>query len=120
MIASTEALLVLARGSLADESAHLAVRVALALPLGGSRVILALVDTASALALPEMDPGGRGHQLVREFEALTSDEDVPVLVERESLERLGLAGRTMRPGISLIDRDELEQLCRVVSGCLVL
>jgi hypothetical protein len=120
MIDSTNSVVVLARGSLADDSAHLAVRVALALPLGGAQVILALADTATAIAVPEVDPGGRGRQLSRELDALTSDEEVPIWVERESLQRLGLVDRTLRPGVVVVSRGELEQLCLRARSCLVI
>ncbi|MHB1574904.1 MAG: DsrE family protein [Candidatus Dormibacteria bacterium] len=120
MIDSTDAVVILSRGSLTDDSARLAVRVALALPLAGSQVILALVDTASAVALSGTEPDGRARQLSRELDSLTGDEEVPILVERESLERLGMADRTLRPGAIRIDREELEHVCLMARSCLVL
>lgn len=120
MIDSTEAVMVLARGSLADDSAHLAVRVALALPLGGARAILALADTAAVVAVIDVDPGGRGRQLSRELDALTNDEEVPIVVERDSLDRLGLVDSALRPGVVVVSRAELEQLCLVARSCLVI
>lgn len=120
MIDSTGAVVVLARGSLAGDTAHLAVRVALALPLGGSRVVLALVDAAAALALPEADPGGHGSQLARELESLTEDEEVPILVERDSLVRLGFGDRGLRRGAVAVDGEELRRVCLMARSCLVL
>ena len=98
----------------------MAVRVALALPLGGLTVRLVLVDSASVLGLaevPDLSPWSGG--LARELEALL-EEEAPVLVEMESLEALGLADRTLRPGVEVASRAEVAAVCSAASKCLVL
>ena len=112
---------VLARGELSCEDAALAVRVALALPLGGLTVRLVLVDSASVLGLaeaPDLSPWSGG--LARELEALLEEEKAPVLVEMESLTALGLADRTLRPGVDVASRAEVAAVCSAASKCLVL
>jgi hypothetical protein len=114
-------IVVLARGRLSGEGAALAVRVALALPLGGLSVQLILVDSASALgleALPELSPWSG--DLKRELEALVAEEEAAVLVERESLEELGLAGHPLRAGVALVGRDQVAAVCAAAGGCIVL
>ena len=99
----------------------MAVRVALALPLGGLTVQLVLVDSASVLGLaevPDLSPWSGG--LARELEALLEEEEAPVLVEMESLEALGLADRTLRPGVDVASRAEVAAVCSAASKCLVL
>lgn len=113
--------MVLARGQLSSEDPALAVRIALALPLGGVTVLLALVEAASALALadpPDLGPWSGG--LVAELEALVNDEIVPVLVELESLAELGLAERTLRQGVEVLPSAELIAVCSAARSCLVL
>ncbi|MGB6772470.1 MAG: hypothetical protein WBF51_10795 [Candidatus Dormiibacterota bacterium] len=117
----TKSIVVLARGDLSTDDAALAVRVALALPLGGLAVRLLLVDAASALGLsdpPDLGPWSSG--LVRELEALVTDEEVPVLVEQESLGQLGLAGRALRPGVETVPRSQVAAICAAADSCLVL
>jgi hypothetical protein len=117
----SEEVVVLARGDLALEDAALAVRVALALPLGGVTVRLILVDAASALALaepPELGPWSGG--LARELEALIVEEEVPVLVEMESLAALGLADRALRPRVEVASRAEVAAVCGSSGSFLVL
>jgi hypothetical protein len=117
----SEEVVVLARGDLALEDAALAVRVALALPLGGVTVRLILVDAASALALaepPELGPWSGG--LARELEALIVEEEVPVLVEMESLAALGLADRALRPRVEVASRAEVVAVCGSSGSFLVL
>jgi len=114
-------LVVLARGDLAVEDAALAVRVALALPLGGVSVRLILVDSASALGLadpPELGPWSGG--LGRELEALIGEEEVPVMVELESLAALGLGDRAFRPGVEVASRSEVAAVCGSSRSFLVL
>gem|GEM_PF-2570589 len=113
--------MVLARGKLSTDEAALAVRVALALPLGGLQVRLLLVGGASALSLfepPDLGPWSGG--LARELEALISEEEVPVLVEQESLAALGLAERRLRAGIETVPRSEVAEICAAADSCLVL
>lgn len=112
---------VLARGDLAGEEAALAVRIALALPLAGITVRLILADAASALGLadpPQLGPWTGG--LVREMEALIGEEEVPVLVEMESLADMGLAERVLRPGVEAASRAEVVAVCAASRSCLVL
>lgn len=52
----TAQVVILARGSLSDDSAMMAVRVGLAIPLGGPGVVLLLVDTAAALGVEGWTP----------------------------------------------------------------
>ncbi|HVD04048.1 MAG TPA: hypothetical protein VNF75_07980 [Candidatus Dormibacteraeota bacterium] len=120
MAGPIEEVVVLARGSLSDDSGVLAVRVGLAIPLGGARVVLLLVDTAAALGVEGVTPGGRGGQLSREIAALIEDEESPVMVEEESLWTLGLSDRTLRPGVKRIDRSVVEEWCRKARCCIVL
>ena len=113
--------LVLARGDLSRDDAGLAVRVALALPLGGLAVSLLLTDSASMLGLldpPDLSPWSSG--LARELDALVSDEEVPVLVEQESLAELGLAERRLRPGVERVPRSQVPTICAAADTCLVL
>lgn len=113
--------MVVARGDLSRDDAALAVRVALALPLGGLAVRLLLVDSASALGLldpPDLSPWSAGVE--RELDALGADEEVQVLVEQESLAALGLADRPLRPGLQVVPRSEVAEVCAAASGCLVL
>jgi hypothetical protein len=117
----TGSVLVLARGELSGDDAALAVRVALALPLGGLAVRLLLVDGASALSLsdpPYLGPWSAG--LARELDTLISEEEVPVLVERESLAALGLTERRLRPGVETVSRSEVAGICAAADSCLVL
>ncbi|MGA7086933.1 MAG: hypothetical protein WA724_03075 [Candidatus Dormiibacterota bacterium] len=117
----TKSVVVLARGDLSSDDAALAVRVALALPLAGLAVRLLLVDAASALglsALPDLGPWSSG--LVREMDALLTDEEVPVLVEQESLAQLGLAGQALRPGVATVPRSQVAAICAAADSCLVL
>lgn len=112
---------VLARGDLDVEDAALAVRVALALPLGGLTVRLVLAEAASALALadpPQLGAWTGG--LTRELESLIGEEEVPVLVELESLAGLGLAERVLRPGVEVASRAEVIAVCGSAASCLVL
>jgi hypothetical protein len=112
---------VLARGDLDVEDAALAVRVALALPLGGLTVRLVLADAASTLALaapPQLGAWTGG--LTRELESLIWEEEVPVLVELESLAGLGLAERDLRPGVAVASRAEVIAVCGSAASCLVL
>jgi hypothetical protein len=114
-------LLVVARGDLSRDDAALAVRVALALPLGGLAVSLLLVDSASALGLfdlPDLSPWSVG--LARELDALISDEEVPVLVEQESLVALGLTERRLRLGVETVPRSQVPTICAAADSCLVL
>jgi hypothetical protein len=113
--------LVLARGDLSRDDAALGVRVALALPLGGLAVTLLLVDSASALGLldpPDLGPWSAG--LALELEALVSNEEVPILVEQESLAELGLAERPLRPGVERVPRSQVPTICAAADSCLVL
>lgn len=113
--------LVLARGDLSRDDAALAVRVALALPLGGLAVSLLLVDSACALSLFDPpDLGAWSGGLARELDALVSDEAVPVLVEQESLVALGLAERRLRPGVETVRRSQVPTICAAADSCLVL
>jgi hypothetical protein len=117
----SDEIVVLARGNLAGEQAALAVRVALALPLGGLSVRLVLVDAASTLGLasaPDLGPWGGG--VDRELDALLREEEAPVLVESESLEALGLAGRPLRPGVEVVPRRRLADICAAGRSCLVI
>lgn len=117
----TKSIVVLARGELSNDDAALAVRVALALPLSGLAVRLLLVDSASVLGLfdsPELGPWSPG--LARELDALLTDEEVPVLVEQESLAELGLAGRPLRPGVDTAPRSKVAAICAAADSCLVL
>ena len=119
--AKSKSVVILARGKLATDAAALAVRVALALPLGGLAVRLLLVDSASALGLldpPDLGPWSGG--LGRELDALVGDEEVPVQVEQESLAALGLAGRRLRPGVETVPRSQLVAICAAADSCLVL
>jgi hypothetical protein len=114
-------IVVLARSRLSGERAALAVRVALALPLGGISTRLILVDSASALgleAVPDLSLWSGG--LDRELEALVTEEGAAVLVEQESLEELGLAGRPLRAGAALVGRDQVAAFCGAAGSCLVL
>ncbi|MGC2192008.1 MAG: hypothetical protein WA751_06715 [Candidatus Dormiibacterota bacterium] len=114
-------LVVLARGDLSLEDAALAIRIALALPLGGVTVRLILADSASALALaepPELGPWTGS--LSREFEALIRDQEVPVLVELESLVQLGMADRELRLGVEVASRAEVVAACGSSGSFLVL
>jgi hypothetical protein len=112
---------VLARGDLALEDAAMAVRVALALPLGGVDVRLVLVDSASALGLADPpEPGPWSGGLTRELEALIGEEEVPVLVEMESLAALGLAERALRPGVEVASRAEVIAACGSSRSVLVI
>ena len=112
---------VLARGGLADESGLLALRVALAIPLGGARVRLLLAGPASMLGLARaLELGARGSQLDRELDSLLNDEEAPVGVELESLAELGLSDRELRPGVDPISRAELEDACGRARHCLVI
>lgn len=114
-------MVVLARGDLAHEDAALAVRVALALPLGGVNVRLVLVDSASTLGLADPPlPGPWSGGLARELEALIGEEEVPVLVEMESLAALGLAERALRPGVQVASRADVIAICGSAASCLVL
>ncbi len=112
---------VLARGGLADESGLLALRMALAIPLGGSRVRLLLVGAAATFGLSSPpDLGARGSQLDRELDSLLRDEEAPVGVERESLAELGLSDRELRGGVDRVSRAELEDICGRARHCLVI
>jgi hypothetical protein len=112
---------VLARGELDVEDAALAVRVALALPLGGLSVQLVLAEAASALALADPTQlGAWTGGLTRELESLIGEEEVPVLVELESLAGLGLAERVLRPGVEVVSRAEVIAVCASAASCLVL
>lgn len=92
----------MARGGLKGESAALATRVALALPLAGVDPILVLTGTAVVLALTRpASLGRRAPQLAAEFDALIGEERVPVAVEREALEVLGFAASDLRPEVEL-------------------
>lgn len=118
---SSKSVVVLARGELSSDDATLAVRVALALPLGGVTVRLLLVDAASALGLldpPDLSPWSGG--LTRELEALVSDEEVPVLVEQESLAALGFSDRQVRLGVETVPRSQVAAICAAADSCLVL
>jgi thiamine monophosphate synthase len=118
---STEGtVMVLARGALADDRAALALRVALALPLGCPSVVLALVGPAAALAVPGAAPGGRATQVARELAALVDDEEVPVLVEQESLVAMGLQDSGLHPGVSQIARREIHRACLEARSCIVI
>ncbi|MGH7639573.1 MAG: DsrE family protein [Candidatus Dormibacteria bacterium] len=111
---------VLARGDLAVEDAAQAVRLSLALPLAGLRVRLVLADGAAMLALAELpDLTPWGGNLAAELPALL-EEDVAIVVEKESLVRLGLEGRALRPGIELRPGAEIIALCAQAACCLVL
>lgn len=113
--------MVLARGELSSEAPALAVRIALALPLAGVTVRLVLVDAASVLALadaPDLAPWSGA--LVPELEALVDKEGAPVLVELESLAALGLAERALRPGVEVVPRSEVAEVCAGAFSCLVL
>jgi hypothetical protein len=119
--AKTKSVVVLARGELSRDDAALALRVALALPLGGLAVRLLLVGAASALGLsdpPDLGPWSGG--LARELESLVSDEEVPVLVEQESLAALGLSDRGLRLGVETVPRSEVSAICAAADSCLVL
>jgi hypothetical protein len=119
--AKTKSVVVLARGELSSDDAALAVRVALALPLGGLAVRLLLTDSASALGLlkaPELGPWSAG--LAQELDALVSDEEIRVMVEQESLAAMGLAGRRLRPGVETVPRAQVEAICATADSCLVL
>jgi hypothetical protein len=114
-------ILVLARGELALESSALAVRLALALPLGGLQARLVLADSASALALadpPDLTPWSGA--LTRELEALIDDPDVPVSVEADSLASIGLGDRPLREGIEVVSRQQVLAACASSRSCLVL
>jgi sulfur relay (sulfurtransferase) DsrF/TusC family protein len=108
---------VLARGRLADESATLALRVALAIPLGGASVRLLLTGATCLLALA--DPSELGSHVEREMTSLIRDEEAPVQVERESLTQLGLAEAALRPGVEVVSRAEMEAACARARHCLV-
>ena len=113
--------MILARGGLAGEEAALAVRIAIALPLGGTSTRLVLVGSASALGLadpPDLSPWSGA--LSRELEALTGEADVPVLVETESLIALGLEDRHLRDGVDVISRREVMATLGRAANCLVL
>ncbi len=116
----TEEVVILARGSLSDDRAMMAVRVGLAIPLGGHGVVLLLVDTAAALGVEGVDPAGRGVQLSREISALIEDEEAPVRVEAESLETLGLGHLPLRRGVEAVPRSAVEEWCRSARCCIVL
>ncbi|MGA8206922.1 MAG: hypothetical protein WB801_08570 [Candidatus Dormiibacterota bacterium] len=118
--AAIKSVLLLARGDLSRDDAALAVRVALALPLGGLSVSLLLVDSAAALGLsnpPDLGPWSGG--LGRELEALVGDGEVPVLVEQESLVALGLAEPPLRPGVETVPRSQVPAICAEADICLV-
>jgi hypothetical protein len=117
----TKSVVVLARGELSRDDAALAVRVALALPLSGLTVRLLLVDAASALGLADPpDLGAWSGGLARELESLVSDEEVPVLVEQESLAALGFSDRRLRPGVETVPRSQVPTVCAAADSCLVL
>jgi hypothetical protein len=88
MTVAADEVVVVARGRLADESAALALRVALAIPLGGSSVRLFLTEATCLLALA--GPSQIGSLTERQMDSLIHDEEAPVAVERESLARFGL------------------------------
>ncbi len=112
---------VLARGGLATEASALAVRLALALPLGGLTVRLILADSASPLALADAPhPGPWSGALARELEALIGEEQVPVLVEMESLVVRGLEDRPLRPGVEVASNAEVVAACGSAGSVLVL
>ena len=82
---------------------------------------LLLVDSASALGLfdlPDLSPWSVG--LARELDALISDEEVPVLVEQESLVALGLTERRLRLGVETVPRSQVPTICAAADSCLVL
>jgi hypothetical protein len=117
----TRSVVVLARGGLSGDDAALAVRVALALPLGGLTVRLLLLDGASPMSLFDPpDLGAWSAGLDRELGALISEEEVPVLVEQESLAALGLAQRRLRPGVQTVPRAQVAGICAAADNCLVL
>ncbi len=100
----------LARGRLSGEGPALAVRIALAIPLGECSVRLVLADDASALACAstsERFPWSGSWRA--EVEALVGEEEMPVEVERESLEELGLAQAQLIQGVRPITRAELTE-----------
>ncbi len=121
MSSGSDEVVVLARGGLADEAALLALRVALAIPLGGSPVRLLLAGSACLLGLADAPSiGTRGSQVDREMDALLNDEEAPVAVERESLIELGCLDRPLRRGVSLVPRAEVEDACGRARHCLVI
>ncbi|MGC1184137.1 MAG: hypothetical protein WBA31_03165 [Candidatus Dormiibacterota bacterium] len=121
MTAERQEVVVLARGALDREDPALAVRVALALPLGGMTVRLVLVDAASALALATpLQLGAWTGALTTELETLITDEGVPVVAELESLVALGLAERDLRPGVEVATQAEVIAICGSAATCLVL
>jgi len=113
-------IMVLARGAIADDSAALALRVALALPLSCPSVVLALVGPAAALAVVGVAPGGRAVQVARELAALVDDEEVPVWAEQESLSAIGLDENALHHGVSLVARQELHLACLGARACVVI
>lgn len=120
MTSESDEVVVLARGGLADEASILALRVALAIPLGGSRVRLFLAGPAALLGLldgPQM--GARRAQLSQELDSLLHDQGAPVAVEDESLTELGISDRPLWPGVSVVTRAELEDACGQARHCLV-
>jgi hypothetical protein len=118
MMVAADEVVIVARGRLADESAALALRVALAIPLGGSSVRLFLTGPTCLLA--RVDPAQMGSQVGRQLDSLIQDEDAPVAAERESLVRLGLAAVQLRPGVGIVSQAEIEEACAKARHCLVI
>ncbi|HUY56705.1 MAG TPA: hypothetical protein VMV12_02625 [Candidatus Micrarchaeaceae archaeon] len=113
--------LVISRGELSTEAPALAVRVALALPLGGLNTRLVLVDATVTLGLADAaDLSPWSGRMTRELDALIKEQETPVLVELESLRTLGLEERTLRRGVDVATRAEVTALCAAADLCLVL
>jgi hypothetical protein len=118
MTVAADEVVIVARGRLADESAALSLRVALAIPLGGSAVRLFLTGATCVLALA--DPSRMGSETDRQLDSLIHDEEAPVAVERESLARLGLSELELREGVGVVSQVEIEEACAGARHCLVI
>jgi sulfur relay (sulfurtransferase) complex TusBCD TusD component (DsrE family) len=118
MTVVADEVVVVARGRLADESAALALRLALAIPLGGSSVRFFLTEATCLLALA--GPSQMGSEMERQMDSLIHDEEAPVAVERESLARLGLLEVELRQGVGVVSRAEIEEACAGARHCLVI
>jgi len=110
MTVVADEVVVVARGRLADESAALALRLALAIPLGGSSVRFFLTEATCLLALA--GPSQMGSEMERQMDSLIHDEEAPVAVERESL--------ALRQGVGVVSRAEIEAACAGARHCLVI
>jgi hypothetical protein len=100
------------RSGPASERGWLGLRIALALGLGGGEVTVWLSGAGAGWALPVDVRAWLGGDPGRDLDGLVDDIGATVLVDRESLARLGAGAADCRRGVTAAGPDEYAQCCR--------